>query len=86
MLILDGLDEHALGQNQDVVKIMKGQKYLFCNVIVTSRPHSTQEFEKYFASVVSVEGFTKNEARKFASRIIQDENKVEYILNFNPYK
>ena len=85
LLILDGLDEHAIGQNQDVVKIMKGQKYLFYNVIVTSRPHTTQEFVKYFASVVIVEGFTKNEARKFASRIVQDENKVEDILNFNPY-
>ena len=85
LLILDGLDEHALGQNEDVVKIMKGQKYLFCNVIVTSRPHSTKEYEKYFPSVVSVEGFTKNEARKFASRIVQDCNKVEDILNFNPY-
>ena len=85
LLILDGLDEHALGQNQDVIKIMKGQKYLYCNVIVTSRPHSTQDYQKYFSSIVSVEGFTKNEARKFASRIVQDDKKVEDILRFNPH-
>ena len=85
LLILDGLDEYALGQNQDVIKIMKGQKCLLCNVIVTSRPHSIQDYQKYFANIVSVEGFTKNEARKFASRIVCDEKKVEEILCFNPY-
>ena len=36
LLILDGLDEHALGQNEDVLKIIRGQKLLYCNIIVTS--------------------------------------------------
>ena len=58
LLILDGLDEHALGQNQDVIKIIEGRKYLFCNIIVTSRPHSTWDIEKHFPTIVSVEGFT----------------------------
>ena len=42
LLILDGLDEHALGQNEDVLKIIRGQKLLYCNIIVTARPHSTK--------------------------------------------
>ena len=42
LLILDGLDEHALGQNGDVIKIIKGQKFLRCHVLVSSRPHSTR--------------------------------------------
>ena len=37
LLILDGLDEHAQGQNSDVWKVIRGEKYLHCNIIVTSR-------------------------------------------------
>ena len=84
LLILDGLDEHALGQNEDIIRIMKGQKYLFCNVIVTSRPHSTRAIQKYFPTLVSVEGFTYSEAEKFASRILSDRLKIIQVLMFNP--
>ena len=84
LVILDGLDEHALGQNEDVIGIMKGQKYLFCNVVVTSRPHSTRDIQKYFPTVVSVEGFTYSEAEKFASCILSDRWKIIKVLNFNP--
>ena len=84
LLILDGLDEHALGQNEDVIRIMKGQKYLFCNIILTSRPHSTRDIQKYFQTVVSVEGFTYSEAEKFASRILSDRHKIDQVLRFNP--
>ena len=34
LLILDGLDEHALGQNEDVHKIIRGAKCLNCNVFL----------------------------------------------------
>ena len=84
LLILDGIDEHALGQNQDVLKIFEGRKYLFCNVIVTSRPHSTRDIEKYFPTIVSVEGFTEYEARKFASRILSERQKIDQVLRFSP--
>ena len=84
LLILDGLDEHAFGKNQDVLEIVRHKKYLFCNVLLTSRPHSTRDIERYFDTIVSVEGFTKSEARKFALRIVPDAKKVEEILNFSP--
>ena len=84
LLILDGLDECAIGQNHQVQKIITGAKFLNCNVILTSRPHSTREFEIYFDTIVSVEGFTLSEARKFASLIVCNRKKVESILNFNP--
>ena len=84
LLILDGLDEHALGQNEDVLKIIKGAKCLNCNVFLTSRPHSTGEIERYFETIVRVEGFTRDEARKFASRIVRDRWKVRDILDFKP--
>ena len=84
LLILDGLDEHALGENQDVIKIIEGRKYLFSNIIFTSRRHSTRDIEKYFPTIVSVEGFTYPEAEKFASRILPDQQKVNQVLTFNP--
>ena len=84
LLILDGLDEHALGQNNDVLKVIRHQKYLFCNILLTSRPHSTRQIEQHFDTIVRVTGFTQNEARKFASYIVPDGNKVKQILDFNP--
>ena len=84
LLILDGLDEHAIGSNKDVQKVLQHRKYLNCNIIVTSRPHSTAEIQGSCQTVVSVEGFTRNEAKKFASCIVRDEKAVEQILDFNP--
>ena len=54
LLILDGLDEHDLGKNEDVLKIVKGAKYLRCNVVLTSRPHSSKEIEKDFQTIVAL--------------------------------
>ena len=84
LLILDGLDECALGLNGEVIKIITGAKFLNCNVLLTSRPHSTREFEGYFDTIISVEGFTRSEAKKFASRIVDDEKKIKAVLDFNP--
>ena len=84
LLILDGLDEHSLGTNEDVLSIIRGEKYLKCNVIVTSRPHSTREIEKYFPTIVRLEGFTRNKAKEFASKILTDETVIEAVLNYNP--
>ena len=84
LLILDGLDEHALGQNEDVLKIIRGQKLLFCNIIVTSRPHSTGEVERFFGTVATVQGFGRKQAKEFASRILDDEIKIDKVMNFTP--
>ena len=84
LLICDGLDEHSMGSNKDVLKVIRHEKYLDCNVLLTSRPHSTIDVQRHFDTIISVEGFTRNEARKFASCIVLDETKVEQILDFNP--
>ena len=84
LLILDGLDEHALGENKDVMKIILGQKLVHCNILLTSRPHTTRTVEHYFRTIVSVKGFTFSEAEKFTSRIVTDKDKVKEILRFNP--
>ena len=84
LLILDGLDEHALGANQDVLKIIRGQKLLNCNIMVTSRLHSSRQIERYFPAIVRVEGFTRDKAEQFASKILTDQQKIDAVLRFNP--
>ena len=84
LIILDGLDEHALGTNEDVLSILREKKHLKSNIIVTSRPHIPREYERYFPTVVRVEGFTRNKAKQFASKILNDEKIIEAVLNYNP--
>ena len=83
LLILDGLDEHALGKNKDVVKIIENRMLPNCKVIVTSRPHSTSDIEERFDTIGRVEGFTRGEAKKFIKSIVDDQNKVKQILEFS---
>ena len=56
LIIFDGLDEHEFGTNDDVRKIIEGRKLSGCNVFLTSRPHNTQEVEKYFSTAPIGEG------------------------------
>ena len=84
LIILDGLDEHALGTNKDVLSIIRGEKFLNCNIIVTSRPHSTNEMHRYFPTIVRVDGFTTEKAEQFVSKILIDRDKIEAVLHFEP--
>ena len=84
LLILDGLDEHALGQNLDVMKIIEGRKFLHCNIFLTSRPHSVSGIKKYFNTRVSVNGFTREQAQIYAQKILGNAKQVQSVLNFNP--
>ena len=84
LIVFDGLDEHAFGLNEDVLKILTGAKWLHTNVVVTSRPHTATKIEKNCETIVSVEGFTRSEAKKFASLLVHDQEKVQQILDFNP--
>ena len=84
LIILDGLDEHGLGQNGDLIKIIKNQKLLGCPILISSRPHSTWGIENYFPTVVKLDGFTEKEAKKFVSNFFTDESKIEQIMKFKP--
>ena len=63
LIIFDGLDEHALGKNEDVLEIIRGEQLPFCYIIVTSRPHCTAEIEENFNVIARVYGFTLEKAR-----------------------
>ena len=85
LLILDGLDEHALGTNADVLKIIKGKKILNCSIVLTSRPHITRDIERYFPVTVRVDGFIRDKAEQFASKILKDRKKICDVLEFSPF-
>ena len=84
LLVLDGLTEHALDQNEGVLKVITGQKFLNCCVIVSSEIHSTLDIEKYFPTIVRIDGFNISQVEAFASKIISDHRRVQNVLNFNP--
>ena len=84
LLILDGLDEHGLGKNKDVLKIIRNEKLLDCGIIVSSRPHSTRAIKIHFPVVFGVEGFDRNQAERFASNFFKDENQIEQVMEFRP--
>ena len=84
LLILDGLDEHGLGQNLDVLKIIRNQKLLDCAIVVSSRPHSTREVKAEFPTVIRVDGFNRKEAKRFISNFFTDKHKIEEIMKFKP--
>ena len=67
-----------------MLSVIKHEKYLNCNILVTCRPHSTRDIKEHFDTVVSVQGFTQIEARKFASCVVRDDDIARQILDFNP--
>ena len=84
LIMLDGLDEHSLGQNEDVLKMIKNQKLLDCGIVVSSRPHTVNEVKQHFPTIIRVDGFTEKEASKFVSKFFADESKIAQILQFKP--
>ena len=55
-----------------------------CNVIISSRSHTAKGIQNHFQTVVTVNGFTRGKAEKFAFKILDDEKTVQDMLNFSP--
>ena len=83
LIILDGYDENIINKNSDILEFFQGGKLLYCNVMMTSRPHSTQNVEKYFNVFVTIQGFSATSAEQFVSKCLNDEEKIEAVLNLN---
>ena len=79
LLILDSLDEHELGSNEDILKIIEGRKLLTCNVFVTARPPNSTYIEQYFKTIVEIRGFSEKEAKKYISNVATSKKVAEGI-------
>ena len=84
LLILDGLDEHGLGQNKDILKLIKNQKLIKCGFIISSRPHNTTDIEPDFLTVIRVDGFDDVEAERFVSNFFSNEDEIKKVMEFRP--
>ena len=83
LLIIDGLDEHTAEQNKEIFKMIRGRVYPQCNLFLTSRPHYMTDDEKHFPVIIRVDGFTRVEAEKFASKLLKDPNQISDVFNFD---
>ena len=81
LIILDGLDEHDLGSNEDVRKITEGRKLLSSSIILTSRPHSAAKIARFFSTVVRVDGFSNDHAEQFVKRHARSSERAQQVLS-----
>ena len=84
LIILDGFDEYTdvSGNKEhiDTIKMLKGQKLLRCNVLLTSRPHCISNVEQHFQTVIRINGFSTENAEEFTGKILKDTHKVRPVL------
>ena len=82
LLILDGMDECDLKKNKEILNIIEGRKLLYCNILVTSRPHSAAETEQYFNTVVQVQGFSEQQATGYLSKVLDAKHESASVMKF----
>ena len=82
LLILDGLDEYDRNKDDDVSKIIRGQKFYRCNVLITSRPHCVGDVVGSGFSIVRVQGFTSTSSESYAFSVLGKTERVQDVLNF----
>ena len=86
LLVLDGIDDLAGSQeNNDIMKLIKSQKLLKGNILVTSRPHTIKKIQRYFDATVEVAGFVRSQAEKYLVQVLGSTKKAGSILQFYLY-
>ena len=70
LLILDGLDELNYKLNVDVSRILTGQKFFYCNVLLTSKSFREGGL---ISTVGEVQGFDKKVAKQFVSGLFSNK-------------
>ena len=82
LLIIDGFDEAPSG-NDEILKLLRGELLLQCNVLLTSRPHNVVDIQDNFHVRCEVLGFTLSNAKKYASRHFKRIRTVQEVIEFN---
>ena len=82
LIMFDGYDEFVAKNknNADLIRIFQGRKFLHCNLLLTSRPHAVTNIKKYFQYDVRVQGFSKKNARLFASRVLKEPLHADLVM------
>ena len=82
LIIFDGYDEFGF-KNEEIMKMIQGRIYHKCNVVLTSRPHSVEDVDEHFQTLVKIQGFNEIHTAQFISKTIAGEEKVQAVLKFN---
>ena len=82
LIIFDGLDELPTKSNEEIVKIIRGKNKLFCNIFLTSRPHTVAEFENDFHTIARLQGFTVTHADNLVNKIVTDKKQRREVRKF----
>ena len=82
LVILDGFDEVADLHFKHVEEIVQNQSYRNCNIIVTSRPNVVNMIEAHVYTKASIEGFTKEKAKEYIGKVIEDESKQNAVYEY----
>ena len=82
LIIFDGLDELPSKSKEHIVKIITGENMLYCNIFLTSRPHTVAEFENNFHTIARLQGFTAVHADSLVDRIVTDKKKRREVRKF----
>ena len=81
-MIIDGFDE-AAADNDEILKLLKGELFLQCNVLLTSRPYNIIDIQDHFHVRCDVLGFTLSNAREYVSMRFKNRRTVMEVIKFN---
>ena len=82
LIIFDRYDQLS-SKNEEIMKMIQGRTHHKCNVVLTSRPHSVEDVEEHFQTVVKIQGFNEIHTAQFISKTITSDDKVQAVLKFN---
>ncbi len=82
LVILEGYDEIPKNFNRNLQAIVENRAFRDCPFILTSRPNAVESLEHYMSSIASIEGFSKENTRKYIEKVIEDETKWEAAFKY----
>ena len=75
LVIIEGFDEIPTEFNENIENILHNRTYRDCISLVTSRPNTVESIEEFMTTIASIEGFSKENTRKYIEKVIEDETK-----------
>ena len=84
-LLLDGYDEYPsdLQENSLIADIIKRQVLPLCGLVVSSRPHASENLRKQATIRVDILGFTETEREHYIKQALPDQpHKVEEVTQY----
>ncbi len=82
LVILEGYDEIPEKFNKNLQAIVENEAYRNCHFVLTSRPNAVENLESYMSVIAGIEGFSKENTRKYIEKVIEDAAKWEAAYQY----